>query len=168
MTNSNIHQSKTARFASMTRKWGVFTELWSWLVGNEGCGSGAELLCHRIHAKWSAVWRGHPRPAHLDNELRCNPKLRWTTVYPMRSPSLVPSHQSALPFRASSLSPSLLSKIIFSPPPDPFHPFILPNLLIHHFSLLSHFLPVLSTLPGIIWANAKIPRYLGESCNHIL
>ncbi|TNN80442.1 hypothetical protein EYF80_009466 [Liparis tanakae] len=35
-----------------------------------GAARGPEPLCNRSDAKWSAVSRGHPRPAHLDNELR--------------------------------------------------------------------------------------------------
>lgn len=94
------------------------------LMQDRGEARGPELLCNRSDAKWSAVWRGHPRPAHLDNELRCNPKLRWTAVYPPRSPSLVLSHQSPLWLHTSPLS--LVPELISPPQPDLFHPVILP------------------------------------------
>lgn len=65
---------------------------------------GLSWLCNHTDAKWSAVWRGHLRPEHLDNELRCNPKLRWTAVYPPRSPSLVLYRQCRFSLFTSQLS----------------------------------------------------------------
>lgn len=87
-----------------------------WAERTRGEARGPELLCNRSDAKWSAVWRGHLRPAHLDNELRCNPKLRRTAVYPPRSPSLVLSHQS--PLQLHIFMPSLVPELIFPPQPD--------------------------------------------------
>lgn len=80
--------SRFALMNSSAGEWRLFSECRSRLLGG--------LSCNRRDAKWSAVWRGHLRPEHLDNELRCNPKLKWTAVYPPRSPSLVLSHQSPL------------------------------------------------------------------------
>lgn len=98
----------------------LFTERRSWRMEDRGEARGPDPLCNRGDAKWLMVWRGHLRPAHLDNELRCNPKLRWTAVYPSRSPSLSLSHQSPLSPQTSPLSliPSLftLLKLIYSTP----------------------------------------------------
>lgn len=126
---------------------------------------GPELLCNRSDAKWSAVWRGHLRPAHLDNELRCNPKLRWTTVYPPRSPSLVLSHQSTLSFHTAPLS--LVPKLIFSPPPDLFHTVFLPNLLTHCLSPLSRSLTFLPSFP-LLGITKLIQTSLSAGVSHII
>lgn len=64
--------------AFSSEKWKLFTRLRDWLMGHTGEASGPDLLCHSSDAKWSVAWRGHLRQAHLDNELRSNPKLRWT------------------------------------------------------------------------------------------
>lgn len=53
-------------------------------------------ICNHGDAKLLVARWGHLRTAHQDNELRCNPNLRWSAVYPSRSPSLSLSRQSSL------------------------------------------------------------------------
>ncbi len=152
----------------------LFTERRRQLMEDRGEARGPELLCNRCDAKWSAVWRGHLRPAHLDNELRCNSKLRWTAVYPLRSPSLPLSHQSPLSLHTSL---SLVIEPIFSPQPDLVHPLVDCNEVFHSsaYALLkySHFMvqqnmmsddgfgyPAVCKAPTLPAATSKLCIYL--------
>lgn len=84
----------------------LFTEPRSWLMGDRGEARGPNLLCNRSDAKWSVVWRGHLRPAHLDNERRCNPKLRWThCLSPTLSSCSFPSVYSLVSYRSALAGP---------------------------------------------------------------
>lgn len=127
---------------------------------------GLSWLCNHTDAKWSAVWRGHLRPEHLDNELRCNPKLRWTAVYPPRSPSLVLYRQCRFSlFTSPTLPLSLIPGLIF------YREHILLPCVIHLIFLI-YFTPLISSfslspdalfLLGTVESNPPCDSY-----NHVL
>lgn len=69
-------------------------------------GQARGPICNHGDAKLLVVWWGHLRAAHQDNELRCNPNLRWSAVYPLRSPCLSLSRQSSSPPHTTPYAPS--------------------------------------------------------------